>query len=152
MTAQDIPLLQEYQQRQAVQKEAHSWIGTPFHDNAAIKGVGVDCGRFLVQVYQTVGISVPNLSDLAQFPTGWFLHKDRERYLEIIAKYTRQVEYPQPGDIVMFTIGRALAHSGIVLEYPTIIHALQPCVSKASANQLPRMGRDRLFLSPWGMT
>ena len=77
----------EQEQRATVIKEAQSWLGTPFHDNACIKHVGVDCGRFLVAVYGAAGIRVPDLSDLAVFPHGWFLHRDRARYLDVILQF-----------------------------------------------------------------
>lgn len=129
--------------------EARSWLNTPFHENACIKGVGVDCGRFLVKAFEAAGIEVPGLEELPNFAHGWFLNKSDERYFSIIARFARPVPHPRPADIVMYKIGRAWAHSAILLEHPTVIHALQPSVQLANLNHIPRMGKDRLFLSPW---
>ena len=38
--------------REEVVNEAASWIGTPVHQNAMVKGAGVDCGRLLYAVYR----------------------------------------------------------------------------------------------------
>src|SRR5262249_43477037 len=46
--------------RAAVVAEAESWIGTPFHHAARVKGAGVDCLMLLAEVYERAGI-VPHL-------------------------------------------------------------------------------------------
>ena len=40
--------------REAVIREAKSWIGTPFHHAARIKGAGVDCLMLLAEIYERV--------------------------------------------------------------------------------------------------
>ncbi len=39
---------------EAVQ-EALTWLGTPYHHQGRIKGVGVDCGTLICEVYEKVG-------------------------------------------------------------------------------------------------
>jgi len=41
--------------RQAVIAEAVTWIGTPFHHAARVKGAGVDCLMLLAEVYERAG-------------------------------------------------------------------------------------------------
>ena len=41
--------------REKIVAEARSWIGTPYHNCADIKGVGVDCGMLLVRVFVDLG-------------------------------------------------------------------------------------------------
>jgi cell wall-associated NlpC family hydrolase len=143
---------QEKLQRNLVIAEAQSWLGTPFHENAAIKGVGVDCGRFLVHCFQAAGVKVPDLSDSANYPHGWHLHRSDERYLNLISQFTKITQFPLPGNIVMYRIGRGYAHSGIIVNYPEIIHSAPPCVSKANAEQIKHVNhRDKLFLTPWSL-
>ena len=43
-------------QRAAVVAAARSWIGTPYHHAADVKGVGVDCAMLLVRVYSDLGL------------------------------------------------------------------------------------------------
>ena len=143
----------EQKQRQLVISEARSWCGTPFHMNAFVKGVGVDCGRFLVACFSAGGINVPDIKDLPIMSAQWHLHKNDERYLELITKFTKITQAPQPGDIVMMRIGKGYAHSGILVELPLVmIHASPPCVLKQDLEQLPRLRKhERIFLTPWGI-
>ena len=143
----------EQDQRQLVLQEAISWCGTPFHENSFVKGVGVDCGRFLCACFAAGGIKVPDPKDISIFPVQWHLHKNDERYLHLITQFTKITNNPLPGDIIMFRIGRGFAHSGILLETSNLmIHSAPPCVSKANINQLPRLRKhERLFLTPWGI-
>ena len=140
----------EHQQRSAVIAEAQSWLGTPFHHQACIKGVGVGCGTILNAVYSSVGIPVPTMEEIGHFPPDWHLHTREERYLTILEKYARRVDRPQPGDIALFKLARVYAHSAIVVEWPhRVIHAWKPLVSFVDATQLPLSGRKPVFLSPW---
>ena len=142
----------EQEQRQLVLAEAISWLGTKFHENACIKNVGTDCGRFLCACYSAGGILVPDLKDIALFPHGWHLNKSDERYFNLISQFTKITLNPQPADIVMYKIGRGYAHSGIIVNYPTIIHAAPPCVCQVNADQLPRINKhQKIFLTPWGI-
>jgi len=45
--------------REKIVAEARSWIGTPYHNCADIKGVGVDCGMLLVRVFVDLGLVEP---------------------------------------------------------------------------------------------
>jgi hypothetical protein len=66
--------------REKIVAEARSWIGTPYHNCADIKGVGVDCGMLLVRVYCDLGL-VPRF-DPRPYTAQWHLHRDDERYLD----------------------------------------------------------------------
>lgn len=104
--------------------EALTWIGTPYHHCADVKGAGVDCAMILVRVFHAAGL-IPAI-DPRPYPTDWHLHRSEERYLGWIAQYGEQVpagEEPQPGDIVIYKVGRCFSHAGIVLAWPEIAHA-----------------------------
>lgn len=111
--------------RGRVVAEARTWLKTPFHHEARVKGAGVDCCQLLMAVYFSIGL-IP-VEHLAHYPKEWFLHTDQERVLAEITKFCRQVDEPLPADIVTFRIGRArAAHAGILAEmtpYPHMIHA-----------------------------
>ena len=66
-------------QRAAVVAEARSWIGTPYHHAADVKGHGVDCALLLVRVYCDLGLVEP--FDPRPYTRDWFLHRSEERYL-----------------------------------------------------------------------
>ncbi len=112
--------------RAAVVAAARSWIGTPYHHAADLKGVGVDCAMLLVRVYCDLGLVDP--FDPRPYTRDWMLHRDEERYLGFILARTRLVDAPGLGDVILFKIGRCFAHGGIVtMTAPlTICHAFSP--------------------------
>src|SRR5438477_6260990 len=90
-----------YDLRTAVVAEAESWIGTPFHHAARIKGAGTDCLMLLAEVYERAGIT--GHIDPPFYVPDWHLHRDAERYLEGLVRYARDIPGPpQPGDIALF--------------------------------------------------
>lgn len=134
--------------RDAVIAEARSWIGTPFHHQARIKGVGVDCGQLLAAVYETACDMEP--MDFGYYPRDWFLHADDERYMDQVAARCKPVDEPQPGDIALFKIGRAYAHGAIVIDWPMVIHARwNTPVEYFDVTKPPLAGREVLFFSPF---
>ena len=110
-------------QQQAVVSEAITWVGTPYHRGAKIKGVGVDCGQFLIGVFEGAGYLKPGECDPGYYPHEIHLHRAEERYLEWILKFCTKVQNPQPGDIAMFRFGQSSSHSAIVIEWPKVIHS-----------------------------
>ncbi len=112
--------------RNAIVSEARSWIGTPYHNCADIKGVGVDCGMLLLRVYVDLGLVAP--FDPRPYTHDWHLHRGEERYLDALLARATRVERPEPGDAMMFRVGRCYSHGGIVTAADplTIVHASYP--------------------------
>jgi cell wall-associated NlpC family hydrolase len=114
-------------ERASILAEARAWLGTPFHDDARLKGVGVDCAQLVAACYEMVRgpIETPRYS--AQF----FLHKDGERLIDHVERYGGveiEESKAQPADLVLYKVGRAHAHAAIVVAWPDrasarIIHA-----------------------------
>ena len=109
--------------RAAVVAEARSWIGTPYHHAADVKGAGVDCAMLLVRVYADLGFVEP--FDPRPYPPDWMLHRSEERYLGFLLARAGRVERPGLGDVMLFRVGRCFAHGGIVsaLNPLRIVHA-----------------------------
>ena len=36
--------------------EAMTWLGTPYHHQGRVKGIGIDCATLLCEVYEVVGL------------------------------------------------------------------------------------------------
>jgi cell wall-associated NlpC family hydrolase len=106
------PPSSEAAQRAAVVAEARSWIGTPYHNCADIKGVGVDCGMLLVRVFVDLGLCPP--FDPRPYPVDWHLHRSEERYLGFIFDRGAETPEPLPGDVMVLRYGRCYSHGGIV--------------------------------------
>jgi cell wall-associated NlpC family hydrolase len=112
------------EQRQRVVNVARSWLSTPYHTGARIKGRngGIDCLTLLAEVFAEAGL-VEKVA-IPHYPPDWHLHRDAERYLEGLLKYTREIQgLPQPGDIALWKFGRCFSHGAIVTQWPQVIHA-----------------------------
>jgi len=110
---------------------ANAWLGTPYHHQARVCGVGVDCAMLLCEVFEACGM-IPHI-DPRPYPPDWHLHRSEEKYLGWVKKYADRIpdgENPQPGDVVLYKFGRTISHAGIVIDWPMIIHAYrgQGCV------------------------
>jgi NlpC/P60 family putative phage cell wall peptidase len=135
--------------RRAVVQEAESWIGTPFHHAARVKGAGVDCLMLLAEVYERAGITGP--IEPPFYVPDWHLHRDAERYSEGLLHYARAISGPPlPGDIALFRFGRTFSHGAIVTEWPCLIHAYWNIgVVRGNAALHPLAGRPVRFFSPF---
>lgn len=125
--------------------EALGWLGTPYHHEADVKGAGVDCAMLLVRVFHAAGL-IPAI-DPRPYPADWMLHRDEERYLGWVSQYGDQVESPQPGDLVVYKVGRCYSHAGIVVAWPEIVHAFRDerCVVRGRFDTGRLAGRDMQF-------
>ncbi|MFI5230059.1 MAG: hydrolase [Gemmatimonadales bacterium] len=118
-TSADVVTLDVVAERAAVVAEARSWLGTPFHHAARIKGAGVDCAQLLLGVYAGLGL-VEELN-VGRYAPDWFVHQPRAPgslgiLLDVITRecVERPLSHVTPGDILVFAYGRAPSHAAIV--------------------------------------
>jgi len=144
----------ESDQRAAIVAEARSWVGTPYHNCADVKGAGVDCGMLIVRVFVDTGLCAP--FDPRPYPPDWHLHRSEERYLGFVHDRTKQVQSPGPGDVMVFRFGRCYSHGGIVTELKPlrIVHAYHPvrCTLEDEVSRDPTLSdpkREPRFFSFW---
>lgn len=98
-----------------------TWIGTPYVPKARVKGVGVDCGGLLYEVYNPMfGPFAPFPID---YPADWGLHQNNERYLDFIMPYVVEIRKPVVGGFSMFHLGMVYAHAAIFADTGNYIHA-----------------------------
>jgi len=153
--------LSEAEGRAAVVAAARRWLGTPYHHMADLPGLGVDCAMILVRVFCDLGLVEP--FDPRPYTMDWMLHRDDERYLGFLLARAREVppstgSGPEPGDVVLFRVGRCFAHGGIVTASQplTMIHAFAParCVVEEEIGRnawiAERLGQAKVF-SYWGV-
>ncbi|STZ77340.1 NlpC/P60 family protein [Bergeriella denitrificans] len=110
--------------REQIAAEAASWLGTPYHHQAMVKGAGVDCAMILVAVYGKFGLLPPDF-DPRPYPQDWHLHRDAERYLGYLMQFGREITESelQKGDVAVWKFGRAFSHGGICLDGTGLIHS-----------------------------
>lgn len=116
----------ETAQVEALITEAHTWLNTPYHAHARIKGKGggVDCAQLLIAVYEGTGLA-PNVP----VPDGYstVVPKGGE-YIDTILLYCDEIDESQAqrGDVVVYKTSHGWMHSGIVVSWPNaIIHATE---------------------------
>lgn len=110
-------------------EEAESWIDTPYHHQAKLKGIGVDCCNFILAIAENCNIVKP--IELAPYNLMWHLHARHEMMLELLEKYgckKIEVDLTDPetwpiGSILCLRYGRTCSHLALVLPELNIIHA-----------------------------
>ncbi len=85
--------------REQIVTEARSYLGTPFHHQARLKGVGVDCVGLIVGVAHALELSSADCFRYPRRPNGMLVPElEKAGYREI------PVDDAQPGDLLVFWI------------------------------------------------
>jgi cell wall-associated NlpC family hydrolase len=131
--------------RAQVVQEALTWLGTPYHHHARVKGVGVDCAQLLCAVYEASGC-VPHI-DPGNYAHDWHLHRGEEVFIGWLEKAgAREVQVPAPGDVAVFRYGRAFSLGAVVVESRgavAVVHAYlgAPWSGRGGMRSRCRVGR-----------
>lgn len=140
----------DQQSRQRVIDVARTWLGTPFHDCAQLKGVGVDCANLLAAVYAEACIVQP--VEIEAYSPQFMLHRDDPLFESYVRRFAHEIPEAeaQMGDIVLYKIGRSFAHGAIIVEWPAhVIHAFKSfrAVVETGGHEADLMKRDVKFFS-----
>jgi len=108
-------------------KSACHWIGTPYHDQASLKGVGCDCLGLIRGVWREVVGDEP--MPVPPYSRDW----GETGPVEVLAEAARaaMVELPsenaRTGDVVLFRMraGAIAKHCGILSPHTHFIHAYE---------------------------
>lgn len=142
------------QMRERVVQIAREWIGTPFLAGECRKGRGCDCGSLIAGVMAEAGaiVDMPALGKYdhlapAMRGDGFYLAQMRDFALGI---HESRI---QPGDIVMYRLGRAFSHAAIICDWTReVIHAVSGQGVIASHGCAGRLaGHQRLFFRMKGI-
>mgnify|MGYP001449176862 CR=1 FL=1 len=112
----------------------HQWLGTPYHPQASLRGVGVDCSGLHRGVARDLGWDMPPVPEphaTILLAPDWMKHTTREVFLEAFLASGLTTLQPdnlyQQGDILLFGFGTAPASHAAwctSLIPPTMIHAV----------------------------
>ena len=140
---------------QRLEEAAAGWVGTPFVEHSAVRGVGVCCHKLAASIYFDAGW-LPRF-ELPSAPPGWSRAQDRslmEEWLDSeglrwFTPMTIEVER-EPGDLLGFRIGRCVHHLAIQLSGGRVATALEgvgavilDAPPKPLAKRLARVWRPR---------
>lgn len=105
-------LLASGEWRDALLAEAQTWKWTPYQHRGRVKGVGVDCGGLIYELYNPwFGPFKPFPND---YPPDWAAHKEgNELYLDFIRPYVEEVKKVPPAGFTLFHYGRNFSHAAI---------------------------------------
>jgi len=113
---------------QAIIAEGKTWLGTPYHPMARVKGAGADCATFIAEVCIALGL-IPNI-DIPRESAAHFLKTANPAYLETVLRFCEEItqEDVRPGDLVMYKKPKwpIFTHGAIIVEWPNaVLHAVQ---------------------------
>lgn len=141
----------EASQREAVVIEAATWLKTPYHHHARLKGVGVDCAQLLCAVYEACGLVQP--VDPGTYAVDWHLHHGEEVFsgwLERFATLQPAGSPLQKGDVCLFKFGRCFSHGSIYAGNGLFIHSyIGRGVIWSRPTEDPLEGREMQHWSLW---
>lgn len=133
--------------RKTIIDEAMTWLRTPYHHRANVKGAGVDCLFLIIEVYVACGL-LPRPA-IPEYPEDVMMHRGEETMLNGFIANAKEVEHPKPGDVALWKFGRIFSHGAIVIDWPQIIHAHRPerCVVLSDGSSGLFHGREVKFYS-----
>jgi len=109
--------------RTDVVQAARGWVGTPYHHQARLNGVGVDCVGVVIGVARELGIVASDF-DVSAYPRM----PDGKSLMGLAELHMRRSDEPiQPGQVIVVAFDTDPQHMGIVGDYRhgglSIIHA-----------------------------
>lgn len=113
--------------RAKVVEEALTWIGTPYHDMACVKGIGVDCAMLVFGVAKACGLTTLSVKDMPRYSPS--MHVFNKSFLiDEIVKFgcvPVPLNKAEPGDILLFEYHNTIAHAGIKVSDTELVHAVK---------------------------
>jgi len=126
--------------REEIVREAREWIGTPYHHQGRVKGVGCDCAGLIIGIAHSLGISTFDYRHYSRQPDASVLLSLCDEYLDRVDS----LDAALPGDVLIFLIRRQPIHMGILTEKGTVIH-VWPSVGKVVEHILDEKWRRRIY-------
>lgn len=125
--------------RERVIALARNWIGTPYHHQASVRGVGTDCLGLVRGIWRE--LYGRDAERPPPYSRDWAEASGRETMLEAATRHLIAIppEAADAGDVVVFRLreGVVAKHAAILSGSTTIIHAIEG----APVSEVP--------LSPW---
>ncbi len=114
-------------QREVIIAEALSWIGTPYHHQASLKGVGADCLGLVRGVWR--GVNGYDAEVPPAYSRDWAEAAGEETLLAAAGRHMRPIDIAdmQPGDVLIFRFRASLPakHVGVLTGALTFVHAME---------------------------
>jgi NlpC/P60 family putative phage cell wall peptidase len=141
--------------RDTIIAAAHDWIGTPYHHQASLKGVGCDCLGLIRGLWRE--LQGPEPEPLPPYTRDWGDATGSQPLLEAAGRHLVPTEIARalPGDVIVFRMQAGVAkHAGILTRGSLNIRA-QVAQSAAAPDQASfvhaqeGIGVAEMWLTPW---
>ena len=113
--------------REALVQAARGWIGTPYHHQASLKGIGADCLGLVRGVWREVygcEVELP-----PPYSRDWAEASGIETMLEAAGRHLVSVPPGkfEAGDVLIFRLkpGTVAKHAGIAVSIESFVHAME---------------------------
>jgi len=108
--------------RAQVVEVARTWLGTPFHHQGRVKGVGIDCVGLTIGIAQELGIVSDEV--IASLPTNYQARPDPVLMQRLLCEHMTPVWPPQIGDWIWIAEPHMQpTHVGLKISEVSMIHA-----------------------------
>lgn len=119
-------------QAQTIVTQARTWIGTPFHHQARLKGKGCDCLGLIIGVVDELGLKDKHGQPLAGYdevtyskePDGAYLTEKLTSLLDEVP-----IAEAQAGDLALFKVRENPQHMAFLTDYENtlgMVHSYAP--------------------------
>jgi NlpC/P60 family putative phage cell wall peptidase len=113
--------------REQIVAVARDWLGTPYHHQASVKGVGCDCLGLIRGLWRE--LQGPEPEALPAYTRDWGDVTGSEPLLAVARRHLlplASVNLAQPGDMLVFRMQASVAkHAGVLTSGEHFIHAVE---------------------------
>jgi NlpC/P60 family putative phage cell wall peptidase len=113
--------------REQIVAAARSWVGTPYHHQASVKGAGCDCLGLIRGVWRDLVGAEPEA--MPAYTRDWGDVTGSEPLLAVARRHLEplaRVDLALPGDILVFRMQAGVAkHIGLLTDHEHFIHAVE---------------------------
>jgi NlpC/P60 family putative phage cell wall peptidase len=106
---------------------SRAWLGTPYHDQASVKGVGCDCIGFARGIWREIVGEEPTA--LPPYSRDWGEVGARETFAEGVRPFLIEIAPAavRPGALLLFRMRRdgPAKHCGVLIDNGMMVHALE---------------------------
>ncbi len=112
--------------RDQIVSAARGWVGTPYHHQGSVKGVGCDCLGLVRGVFRELYEAEPEA--VPAYTRDWAEARGAETLLDAAGRHLTQkagLHESLPGDVLVFRLNeRSMAkHAGIMVSDTSMVHA-----------------------------
>ncbi|MCV9938665.1 NlpC/P60 family protein [Boseaceae bacterium BT-24-1] len=111
--------------RECIIAAARGWLGTPYHHQASLRGIGCDCLGLVRGVWRDLYGGEPEPTPA--YSPYWAQQGSGETLALAAERHLRPLDLPdaRPGDVLLFRWRQHLpaAHCAILTEWDCILHA-----------------------------